>query len=84
MTVEFLAQRFSRCQQHLKYKTYQNRGVLVAQVVKCPILDFGSGHDLMVHEIKPHIGLSLSAPNLLGILFLPLLPSLACALSQNK
>ena len=26
-------------------------------LVKRPILDFGSGYDLTVHEFKPHIGL---------------------------
>ena len=26
-------------------------------LVKRPILDFGSGHDLMVHEIEPRVGL---------------------------
>ena len=26
-----------------------------AQSVKCPTLDFGSGHDLTVHEMEPHI-----------------------------
>ena len=31
----------------------QMRGVWVAQSVECPALDFGSGHDLTVHEIKP-------------------------------
>ena len=29
----------------------------VAQLVKCLTLNFGSGHDLMVHEIETHIGL---------------------------
>ena len=47
--------------------------------MKRPTLDFGSGHDLAVHEIEPHVGLcadsaepaldalapSLSAPPLL-------------------
>ena len=32
-------------------------GAWVAQSVKRPTLDFGSGHDLMVPEIGPHIGL---------------------------
>ena len=34
------------------------RGAWVAQLVKHPILDFGSGHDLMVHELEPHIEFS--------------------------
>ena len=29
----------------------------MAQVVECPTLDFSSGHDLMVLEFKPCIGL---------------------------
>ena len=50
-------------------------GAWVAQSVKPPPLDVGSGHDLMVFEFQPHVGLcavsteppwdSLSAPNLL-------------------
>ena len=27
----------------------------MVQLVKHPILDFGSGHDLTVHEIEPHV-----------------------------
>ena len=38
-------------------ENYKNRGAWVAQSVKCSTLDFGSSHDLMVHEIKPCIGL---------------------------
>ena len=29
----------------------------MAQTVKHPTLDFGSGHDLTAHEIKPYIDL---------------------------
>ena len=29
------------------------RGAWVAQSVKHPALDFGSGHDLTVHELEP-------------------------------
>ena len=29
----------------------------MAQLVKCPMLDLGSGHDLMVHEFEPCVGL---------------------------
>ena len=59
------------------------RGAWVAQSVKHLTLDFGSGHDLMVPEFKPRIGLraenveaawdslslspSLSAPPLLSL-----------------
>ena len=32
-------------------------GAWVAQLVKCLTLDFGSGHDLTVCEIRPHLGL---------------------------
>ena len=66
-------------------------GVWVAQCIKCPILDFGSGHDLMVGEVEPHIGLctdnvepawdSLSLPLSLP---LPCSCSLSLSLSQNK
>ena len=31
-------------------------GTWMAQLVKHPTLDFGSGHDLMVHEIEPRMG----------------------------
>ena len=31
------------------------KGTWVVQSVKPPTLDFGSGHDLMVHEIAPHM-----------------------------
>ena len=30
----------------------------MAQLVKSPTLDFGSGHDLMVHGFEPCVGLS--------------------------
>ena len=46
------------------------RGVWVAQSVKSLTLSFGSDHDLMIHEFKPHIG--LCAESLLGILSLSL------------
>ena len=53
----------------------------MAQLVRDPTLDFGSGHDLMVHGIEPLVGLcadsaelaldslspSLSAPSLLTL-----------------
>ena len=32
-------------------------GRRVAQSVKCPTFDFGSGHGLTVRELEPHIGL---------------------------
>ena len=36
-------------------------GPWVAQLVKCQILGFGSGYDLMVSEIEPHMGLYLGS-----------------------
>ena len=61
------------------------RGTWVAQSVKHLTLDSGSGHDLLVHEIKSPIGLCMmTAWGLLGILSLPLslsaLTLLACSL----
>ena len=32
------------------------RGTWEAQLVKCPTLGFGSGHDLWFREFEPHIG----------------------------
>ena len=29
----------------------------MVQLVKRPTLEFNLGHDLMVHELKPHVGL---------------------------
>ena len=48
----------------------------MAQSVKLLTLDFGSGHDLRVHEFKPHVGSVLTMWSLLGILFLSLSLSL--------
>ena len=57
-------------------KSKQVMGTWVAQLVKCPILDFGPGHDFAVHEFEPHnrlhagsvdpawYSLSLSLPDL--------------------
>ena len=55
----------------------------MAQLVKCLILDFGSGHDLMVCEFNPELGSAMTAQSLLGILSpsLSLCPSPAGALS---
>ena len=33
------------------------KGTWVAQSVKHPTLDFDSGHELILHWIKPHAGL---------------------------
>ena len=59
----------------------------VTQSVKCLILGFGSGHDLMVHGFKPCVGLctdssepawdSLSPPHALSL-------SLSLSLKINK
>ena len=38
-------------------KEEARRGTWVAQSVKHPTLDFGSGHDLRVHETEPCTGL---------------------------
>ena len=67
------------------------RGAWVAQSVKHPTLDFGSGHDLLVREFKPLDGLCTDsvkpAWNSLS-LSLSLCPSpalsLSVFLSQNK
>ena len=65
----------------------------MAQSVKHLALDFGSGHDLMVHESEPHNGLcndsvepawdSVSLSLSLS-LSLPLLYSYALSLSLSK
>ena len=64
---------------------YVLRGAWVAQSVERPIPDFGSGHDLMVYEIEPRVGLCAdsveSAWNSLS--FSPPLPHL-CVLSLSK
>ena len=45
----------------------------MAQLVKCPTLDFGSGHDLMVSKFEPHVKLYTdSAEPAWDSLFLPL------------
>ena len=38
-------------------KDHRIRSTWVAHWVKYPTVDFSLGHDLMVHRIKPHIGL---------------------------
>ena len=62
-------------------------GAWVAQLVKQTTLHFGSGHDRMVHEFKPHTGFrNVTVWSLLGILSLP--PSLplphVCMRSLSK
>ena len=61
------------------------RGAWVAQSVKCPALDFGSGLDLMVRGSSPAFGSALTVQSLLGIFSLPLsrpLPASALFLSK--
>ena len=40
---------------YLTSKTDAMRGTWMVRLVKCPILDFGSGHDLAVREIEPRV-----------------------------
>ena len=63
------------------FSNLQSRGTWVTQSVKHPNHDFGSGHDLMVCEFKPHIRLH-TVPSVSVSLSLPL----PCwrTLSQNK
>ena len=60
----------------------------MAQSVKRPTLDFGSGCDLTVHFVgpSPTSGSALAVRSLLGILspFLSAPPLLVRCLSQNK
>ena len=42
-------------------------GTWVAQSVKCPALDFGSGHDLTVRGVEPRVGLHADSCSLFGI-----------------
>ena len=52
----------------------KGQGAWLAQLVKCPTLDFGSGHDLKVVRLIPMSG------SILGVLPLSLCPSpLSCA-----
>ena len=59
------------------------RGTWVAQSVKRPTLDFGSGHDLMVCEFEPRLGLCAdSLEPTWDSLSLPLPHSLPLSLSK--
>ena len=40
--------------QGISFKS-ENRGAWVAQSIKRPTPDFGSGHDLTLHEIGPRV-----------------------------
>ena len=60
------------------------RGPWVAQSVKCPTIDFGSGHDLTVHEFEHHTGLhSDSAEPAWDSVSLPLCLPHPCSLSVS-
>ena len=61
------------------------RGVWVAQSVKRPTLDFGSGHDLTVCESEPHVWLCAgSVEPAWDSLALSLCPSPGHAVSFSK
>ena len=67
------------------FKTEGVWGAWVAQSVKCLILDVGSGHDLIVHEFQPRIGLCANrAEPAWDSLPLPLSLALPHSLSLNK
>ena len=59
-------------------------GTWVAQLVKGPTLDFGSGHDLMFVSLSPVLGSVLTVWSLLGILSLSLSLFLPCSLSLSR
>ena len=56
----------------------------MAQSVKYPTLDFGSGHDLRVVRLSPKLGSVLGVEPALASLFLSALPPRWCALSLSK
>ena len=64
-------------------------GAWVAQSIKRLTLDFGSGHDLKIHEFEPHVGLCADsvepARDSLYLLLSLLFPCcLSLSFSQNK
>ena len=64
-------------------------GYLVAQSIKHPSLDFGSGHDLTIHGIEPCLGLGADSAESASLslslcLSLPLPNSLFFSLKVNK
>ena len=66
-------------------RKYQGYGIWVAQLDKYLTLDLGSGHDLLVCEFEPHVGLcadSTEAPARDSLSpSLSAIPLLMCALS---
>ena len=70
-------------------------GCLGGSVSKCPTLDFGSGHDLVVHRFEPHVGLHADSAELVWdslslslslplFAFSPLVFSFSLSLSLSK
>ena len=55
----------------------------MAQLVKRPTLDFRSGHDLMVHEFEPHVGLCADGAEPAWDSLSPLSLSLSCSFSLS-
>ena len=69
------------------FKSVSERGPRMAQSVKCPTLDYGSGHDLMVHGFEPHVGLCTGSVELAWDSHTSLLsasPTCALSLSLSK
>ena len=65
------------------FKRRQKRGAWVAQPVKHPTLDFGSGHDLRVRGFEPSVGLCAdSVEPAWDSLPLPAPPLLMCSLTH--
>ena len=63
----------------------REKGTWVAQSVKCLSLDFGSGHDFMVHDIEPQDGLCVDSGGACLRFSLPLsLPSPTHSLSLSN
>ena len=65
-------------------KNLYNRGARVAQSVKCPTLDFGSGHDFRVMRLSLMLGSALSMEPLeIPFFCSSSTPMHACALSLS-
>ena len=65
---------------------HKDRGAWVAQLVECPTLDLGSGHDLTARELEPRIWLCADGVTEGSCLplSLPFPHSLAVILSLSK